>query len=266
MSNNLTTHEPEPIEDDGFGGSLASGRLVKGTFLKWNDSQHWLDRDGLVPPSPLLVVAINEVLQMWKDGKAKVIVDKPLPDVDELNSAIPVKEWELGPDKKPRSPWAHTVVVYFVNLGTGEFYTYAAPTVGAHIAYDHLKEAVITMRALRRTKCMPLVNLAERPMKSSYGMRTRPHFEIIGWKTPGEDTKAVTMKPTPQLTGPAAEPASTPASTPSPSPSPAPTLAPVQKRQSKSKSPVNLAAETVAHMSDVKPVSLSEELNDEIQI
>jgi hypothetical protein len=25
-------------------------------------------------------------------------------------------------------------------------------------------------------------------MKTKYGMTRRPHFEIIGWKTPGEDS------------------------------------------------------------------------------
>ena len=65
MSNEVTPHEPEPLDDDGFGGSLAGGRLIKGSLLKWTDSLHWVDRDGVVPPSPLLVVAINEVLQKW---------------------------------------------------------------------------------------------------------------------------------------------------------------------------------------------------------
>jgi hypothetical protein len=271
MSNDVTkTHEPEPDQDDGFSGSLASGRLIKGTLARWTDSTHWVDRDGLALPSPLLVVAINEVLQMWKGGKATVIPDKPLPVPDELNAAIPVREWEIGPDEKPRPPWQHVIVVYFVDLATGAFYTYAAPTVGAHIAYDALKESVITMRALRGTKCMPLVNLSERPMKTKFGMKVRPHFEIVGWKTPGEDGKAVQAKPTPQLTGPAAEPASTPTPTPTPTRTPTPTptptpaspSAPVQKR--KPKPPVNLAAETVAALSDVKPVSLSEELDDEV--
>ena len=274
MSNDLTPHEPSPIEDDGFNAAFVSGRTIKGSFLKWNDSLHWLDRDGLVPPSPLLVIAINEILQMWRGGKAEIITEKPLPDPKVLNSAIPVSEWQVGPDKKPRPPWAHTVVVYLVNISTGEAYTYAAPTIGAHIAFDHLREAVTTMRLLRGTRCMPLVNLGERPMKTSFGMRTRPHFEIVGWKTPGDDARAFPAKPSaPQLTGPAAAPAETtsapsapaasaPAST-SPTTTPgSPALAPAPPRQPKPA--VKLASETLAAMSDVKPVTLGEILNDEV--
>ena len=211
MTNDLTT--PDELKaDDGFSGSSCSGRVGRGSYLKWNDTQHWLDRDGLAPPSPLLVVAVNEIVRRWKDNTAEDIVEKPLPDPEQLNAAIPVTEWEEGIDGKPRPPWVHTVIVYLVNLATGEVYTYAAATVGAHIAYDALKESVITMRALRGTKCMPMVNLSERPMKIRFGkVGKRPHFEIIGWKTPGEDANAIVAQPAAtQLSGPAVAPAETP--------------------------------------------------------
>jgi len=150
MPNEVTTPPAGSQADDGFSVSSRSHRVGRGSFLKWNDKQGWIDRDGVAPPSPLLVVGVNEILRRWKDGVAEDIVEKPLPDPDELNAAIPVREWEVGVDGKPRAPWAHTVVVYLVNLATGETYTYAAATVGAHIAVEGLKEAVITMRAFAR--------------------------------------------------------------------------------------------------------------------
>jgi hypothetical protein len=257
MTSDLTPRESETINDDGFSGSLNSGRLLKGTFLKWTDAAHWLDRDGLTPPSPMLVIAINEVLQKWKNGKAEVIGDKPLPDPEQLNSAIPKSEWERGNDNQLRKPWAHVVIVYLVDLGTGGFFTYASATVGGHIAYDALKEAVITMRALRGTRVMPFVNLGERPMKTAFGMRRRPCFEIVGWKAPGDDTNAVSVKPViPQLSGPVAAAASPP--------TPNPSSGPTESQQAKPKPPVNLAAETLGAMGDVKPVTSEEILNDEI--
>jgi hypothetical protein len=258
MTKDLTTYEPKAEDTDGFYGSPNSGRLLKGTLIKWADTTHWVDRDGLTPPSPLLVVAINEILQRWKDGKAEIINEKPLPDPARLNSTIPIAEWERGIDNTPRPPWAHVVVVYFVSLATGEFFTHASATTGAHIAYDALKEAVVTMRALRGARVMPIVNLSERPMKTKFGMKRRPHFEIIGWKTPGDDSKAVPVKPMPPQSGPVIAPAETP-------PAPAPAASPAaQPRQAKPKPPVNLNAETLATMGDVKPVTASEILEDEL--
>ena len=74
------------------------------------------------------MIAINEVLQKWKDGKAEVISDKPLPDPEQLNAAIPENEWERGIDGKLRKPWAHIVVVYLVNPAPVR----STPTRGDH--------------------------------------------------------------------------------------------------------------------------------------
>jgi hypothetical protein len=279
MTNELTTPADGPEADDGFSASSRSRRVGRGSYLRWNDTQHWTDRDGIAAPSPLLAIAVNEILRRWKDNAAKDIADKPLPDPDELNAAIPVDEWEEGVDGKPRPPWEHTVVVYLVNLATGETYTYAHATVGAHIAFDALKESVITMRALRGEKCMPLVNLDERPMKMKFGMGMRPHFEIIGWKTPGEDANAIPAQPSaPQLSGPAAAEAPPVSTTMPPAQSnatsrhvessSAPSQAKPQRkpktRQGKPKSPVNVTSETLKAMGDVKPASSNEILDDKI--
>jgi hypothetical protein len=259
MSNDLTPREPE-IADDGFSGSLISGRLNKGTFCKWTDTSGWTDRDGLKLPSPSLVVAIDEALQKWKDNKPEVIRDKPLPNPNDLNAAIPQTEWERGKDGKIREPWAHIVIVYLVNPMTGEFYTFSTPNIGAHVAFELLKEAVITMRALRGTRVMPVVNLSERPWKTRFGMQKRPHFEIIGWKTPGDDGKAIpAAQPTPQLPGPATAPTSAPVTT-----TPAATVTSTSPPPRQSKPPVTINTETLNAVGEMKPVTAGEILKDEI--
>jgi hypothetical protein len=65
MTNTVTPYDPGP-EDDGFRrGSFNSGRLIKGTLIAWNDVEHWHDRDGSTPPSPMLAIKVNEVLQRF---------------------------------------------------------------------------------------------------------------------------------------------------------------------------------------------------------
>lgn len=248
MTNELT---PQEVPDDGLSGSITSGgHLNKGAYLKWTDLGGCIDRDGLTPPPGLLVLAVDTALQKWKDNKPEVIRDKPLPDPEQLNAAIPKNEWEKGIDGQLRKPWAHIVVVYFVNPNTGEIYTYTAPTTGAHIAFDALREAVMTMRALRGQRVMPVVNLSDRSMKTNFGMRKRPHFEIIGWKAPGGEGAPVLPKPTPpQLSGPATAPAAA--------------SNPTQPYQPKPKPPVNLTGETLNAMADVMPVTMGEIMDDE---
>ena len=172
-------------DDDGFGGSVANSRFIRGQILRWSDTSGWSDRDGLRPPDLLLVLACNEALQRWKGKKAENIMDKPLPDPNELNAAIPITEWEPGIDSKPRPPWAHMAMVYLIDPATAGVFTYLNSTVGAHIAWDVLREKVKTMRALRGERVLPLVRLSTRPMKTKVGMKTRPEFEIIGWRLLG---------------------------------------------------------------------------------
>jgi hypothetical protein len=268
MANDLTSGEPE---DDGFDGSLSS-LFGSSNYLRWTDAAGWVDRDGLPPPQPMLVLAVDDGLQRWKDNRQEIIRDKPLPDPAVLNGSIPMADWEKGIDGMPRPPWSHVVIICLIDPHTGRSYRYTTPTVGGRISYDELREAVVTMRALRGTRVVPAVNLSTKPFKTGFGMRKRPFFEIVGWKTPGGDDKVIAPKPTPQLTGPVTAP--TPAPTPAPVAAPttsAPTPAapaqaspPASHSAPKPKPPVNLGGETLAAMANVQPVTMSEIMDDEL--
>jgi hypothetical protein len=211
----------EFTDDDGFSGSHNS-QFIKGIRLGWNSTKHWNDRDGLAVPPEMFLKGIDEALRRWKDGKAEIIDTKPLPRPDDLNSKIPVNEWENGIDGKPTPTWQHIAAFYFINLSIGETYTYASATKGAHFAYEHIRDAVANMRALQSERMKPLVRLSERPMKTKFGPRTRPHLEIIGWKSLGEDGLPLPTPPTPRA-GPTPPSAASSSTVPTPQPiSPAP--------------------------------------------
>jgi hypothetical protein len=72
IMSNVTQYHDEN-DDDGFQGSVTSDRLIKGTILRWNETNGWIDRDGLRPPELLLVLACKEALQCWKQ---KRVVDE----------------------------------------------------------------------------------------------------------------------------------------------------------------------------------------------
>ena len=256
--NDLTQYDDDDDDDDGFHGSFAHNRLIRGTLLRWSDSQHWTDRDGLKAPTPLLVVGVNDALQRWIDNKPQVIFDKPLPNEDDLNAAIPISEWELGVDGQRRKPWAHVVVVYAIDPAAGGFYTYVSATTGAHIAFDALKEAVMSMRMLRGGKVLPLVALGERPMKTKFGVKTRPHFEVVDWKTSAALPAAPQQEPL-QAALPAAEPG--PKLELKPVESSVKAAAPAAEPAKRS---WKLAGETLSAMGGVKPVTAAESLDDHI--
>src|SRR5262245_5386314 len=109
MTNEIATRVPEPVDDDGFSGSFSSRRHTS-NYLRWTDARGWEDRDGLKPPEVMLVGFVAEGIQRWEDKVPKLITDKPLPDPDELNAAIPVEQWPDGINGKD-PPWKAVVVI-----------------------------------------------------------------------------------------------------------------------------------------------------------
>jgi hypothetical protein len=237
-------------DDDGYSGSLTGGRLIKGQMLRWNETNGWTDRDGSRPPEVMLAFALTEAVQCWKGKKpVETITAKPLPSVSDLNAAVPQHEWELGLDGKPKAPWGHQYVAYLLDPASGGTFTYLNSTVGARIAVEQLKEKVITMRALRGARVVPVVKLTHRPMKTFIGMKSRPEFEVIGWRQlGGEGGNTITGPQPPQLAGPAPKP-----ETPAPAPKPKP--------EAKASTP---ADETLAVLEEVSEPSFGEVLNDSI--
>ena len=253
-----------PVPPSG-GGSFPTGlpgdRVTRGTVARWDETKGWSDRDGLPLPDTMLVVGYITILRRWKDKRPEDRTEHPLPDPDELNAAVPIAEWEIGRDGKPQKPWKLTYVIYLVEaLKTGTLYTYANSTYGAMLAYTNLEEQIAVIRMLRGEYVFPIVRLEKRPMKTNFGMKTRPHFEPTGdWRTPGSFSAQVTPPPpTPQISGPSTltPPSSapttpvTPSSTPSAPPPPAAPAAP--------------ASTILDHMKSVKPVTVAELVADEI--
>ena len=262
MSANVTV----PPSDGGFPSGLSSDRVTRGTVARWSETTGWVDRDGLPLPPIMLVIGYTTIIRRWVDRRPIDITEHPLPDPVVLNAEIPTEQWEIGMDGRPRPPYAMTYVIYMVDAEkTGAVYTFANSTFGSMLCYTNLEEQVAVMRMLRGAHVFPIVRLSKRPMKTAFGMKTRPALEIIDWRAPGGGggggIPAVSPSSAPQLTGPlAATPptAATPASatsTPSTTSSATPSATPPTTSPSSS---------TLDAMKPVKPVSVAEVIADEL--
>ncbi len=184
---------PTVINDD---DSDDVGRVIQGTLLKCVDG-NWRDRDGLPIPAntQLLAVGSTTIIQRWLEQMPIDTIVKrpgePLPDVDQLNSLIPQNEWEEGIDGKPRPPWQRQLVVYLLDEATAEKFTFASGTIGARIAVENLRDRMRSMRALRGVNVVPVIELANKPMKTRFGGKMRPEFKIMDWREFGGGAPAV---------------------------------------------------------------------------
>jgi len=273
------------------GGGGVRQRLLRGTLLKWNEVDGYLDRDGVQPvEGPYLLWAMGDGYQRWKAQTiVDEIIDKPLPDLDQLNGAIPISEWEPGLDGHPRKPYSHQYCVYLLDPNDGQFFTLMNSTVGMRMLWESLAERWEVMRHLRGADVIAVVNLATRPFRTAkWGIKYRPDLKILEWRKPGGgggDRLAGPVAPTPQLPpAPSAQSASSapPAQTSTPAPVPAPMPGASTSPHAPPPPPrsVNPPApppppparpapsgeqkrtDGLAFLDEVKPPTLREELND----
>jgi hypothetical protein len=197
---NNGTNLPEPIDKDFDGGGDNEDRTIQGVIIKCIDGR-WADRDGVEFPASTKMLALGtaEVLQCFQGGElVDEIKERPFPDLDGLNAAIPMEQWDEGING-PRPPWSHQYICYLVDLRDGSIYTFINNTVGAQIAVGRLTEKVKWMRRLRGPQVRPLVLLDHRPMPTKHGaVKQRPEFTIVEWRNLGGGG-LVEIKPAPQL-------------------------------------------------------------------
>jgi hypothetical protein len=165
-------------------------RLLQGTKAKCVDGV-W-SADDLPLPDALLVFGYTRGLQCWKNNELLDELDErdgSLPDPEDLNSQIPMQEWELGLDGKPRPPWSLVYVIYLVDLDTAETYCFINSTLGARIAYERLVNKLEMMTRLRGRGVTAIVKPDKRPMKIKKinATKQRPEFTILDWRDLGSE-------------------------------------------------------------------------------
>jgi hypothetical protein len=187
--------------------TMAAGEpVLKGILVLWDAEAGWHDRDGQPVPSPLLVLHTDTCVRRWQNHElVDEIVEKPLPDVKTLNEAIPVEEWEIGMDGKPRPPYALYHLAYLLNPVDAQLFTYINCTIGCTIAIQRLQESMRWMQAMRG-QVFPLVRLDRAPMRTKqFGIKSRPNFVVLEYRELGGSAVGA-PKPTPQLGKPVEKP------------------------------------------------------------
>ena len=58
---------------------------------------------------------------------------------------------------------------------------------GGTLAVRELTEQIASMRNRSKASAMPIVELQSRQMKTDFGLKPRPHLQIVGWRFPDGD-------------------------------------------------------------------------------
>ena len=181
--------------DDGFAVSERSGtNLLKGIMVKFADGTFKANKTETLQQGPqgpaLVVVGIVTCWIRWQAGRP--VEHK----ITRSGQAQPWRadlgdddrtEWELDLGGLPSDPWRDTRYVYLIDPRSGKTYSFVTDSVGGRRAVGELKDAIMTVRQAQ-PGALPVVRLATSSMKTKYGVKARPDFQIVDWRggTPSE--------------------------------------------------------------------------------
>jgi len=178
----------EGWEDGVEGDNRPEGAgIIQGTVTKFTNEATWVTRDEVELSRDLELIAtgIVRVVQKWINQQpVETRILEPgekFPDLETLNETAPKSEWAEGPDGKPRGPWQAQHILYLLDLKTMDKFTFPTGTTGGRIAVGELRDKLVSMRQLRGPGVYPLVSLGDTFMKTKWGGRQRPHFQIVRW-------------------------------------------------------------------------------------
>ena len=251
--------------DEVAGQEIKKSGLFRGTRLKFGKTAEWeIDGEAIDPETRLILIDVARIVTRWGPDKKplETVTLEPgekWPDVELWNDKVPRTEWIQGMNGL-RGPWQSQRIVYLLDPTSMSQYHWPDGTVGGAIA---IREAVDSIKAMRRFRpgAAPVVELSSKFMNTRFGGRQRPHFAIHNWVSlPGEEPQPAALPaPSPNsAAAPIIEAKAEPATEPV-KPAKAPRKKPAAKRRIGT-------LDVAAPLTPVKPVTLREELNDEIPL
>ena len=191
------------ITSDGFDDydDGDNSTIIKGTKLKFSNDAEWTTGGGqaIAAGREFLAIEIFRVTQKWLPDisapETRVLAPDEKPDIDALNEAAPREEWteKFG---KMCGPYQFAYVLYLIDHQTLAPFTFIASTAGGSIAVRNLRQATYLARRIRGPNVFPKVRLADEYMKTQFGGRQRPCFDIVGYETLGSnDAKLAAAAP-----------------------------------------------------------------------
>jgi hypothetical protein len=187
-------------EADGFSVAEKSGNnLIVGKMLKFTiDSKYKIDKADILPDNTTLVaVDVTTAWVKWQNDKpTEHRITQPgqvHPDRDDLPDQDKAT-WEPGLNGEPAFPWRDTRYLRLIDPHTGQDYTFVTDTVGGRKAVGELKSQIGNVR-FAYPVAVPLVQLGSAMMKTSFGLKPRPEFKVVGWRNKGNAPVHLTHGP-----------------------------------------------------------------------
>jgi hypothetical protein len=191
---NALTPTTNNLPADGWDAAAndSSASPAKGSSIKFDAGAYFIGREKTLVDESRQFVAID-VREGWlflkKDCPAEYsmrAIDGPKPP--RPSSFANPSEWPDGLDRKPNDPWRYAKFLYLLDPVSAEVFTFTSSTTGGRIG---LSDLCAQIQLMRRTRpgAVPIVELQSRQMKTKFGMKPRPFFQVVGWRVKSDEAQ-----------------------------------------------------------------------------
>jgi hypothetical protein len=170
----------------------SSANPAKGSSIKFDNGDYFIGREKTLVKVGRQFVAID-IREGWlflkKDCPAEYsmrAIGGPKPP--RPNSFTDPSEWPDGLDGAPADPWKYAKFLYLLDPVSAEVFTFTSSTTGGRIGISDLTAQIQLMRGTR-PGAVPIVELQSRPMKTKFGAKPRPFFQVIGWRVKSDEAQ-----------------------------------------------------------------------------
>ena len=174
-----------PVADGFAVGEKPANIMIVGQMIKFDSGIYKVNKTETLPPD-IELVAIDATTA-WVKWREKRPIEHHItqpgqqhPDRDDLPDKNKA-EWEIGLDGQPIDPWKNTRYLRLINPLTGADYTFVTDSIGGCRGISDLKSQIRNVR-YAHPNALPLIKLRTTTMKTRYGLKPRPLFEVIGWR------------------------------------------------------------------------------------
>lgn len=197
---NIVPIEPKSVElfpssADGWATVPATGSgSIRGKLVKFTNGE-FLVGEELVNSRELVAVGVLVAWVKWAGGRPaemrETLAGQAHPRREALGD-MDATVWEKGLDGNPSDPWRDSRNLFLIDPKTGAEFTFATSSWGGRSAIEDLSRQIANVRSAYPSAA-PLVKLGVEKMKTRFGLKPKPVFEIVSWK--GAEGPA--QKPTP---------------------------------------------------------------------
>ena len=176
--------ETVPVADGFAVGEKPANIMIVGQMIKFDNGIYKVNKTETLPPDiELVAIGVTTAWVKWREKRPvehRVTLSQQHPDRDDLPDQNKA-EWEIGLDGQPVDPWKDTRYLRLIDPLTSADYTFVTDSIGGRRGVFDLKSQIRNVR-YAHPNALPLIKLRTTTMKTRYGLKPRPLFEVIGWR------------------------------------------------------------------------------------